>query len=176
MRTPVGAGQPGYLGVISVAGYSHAFSREEEELLDYLAGRAAISIEHASLHETVERQAVTDELTGLANSRAFHSILERQIERARRFQSPPGLVMVDLDDFERVNDEFGHQQGDEVLASVAGVLREFSRDIDAPARYGGEDWRWYCLRPMRKVPRCSLTACARRSRRYGSSGWAPAAP
>jgi diguanylate cyclase (GGDEF)-like protein len=139
MRTVVGAGQPGYLGVIAIARHSHAFSREEEELLDYLAGQAAVSIENASLHETVERQAVTDELTGLANARAFHSILEREIERARRFENPVGLVMVDLDNFKRVNDEYGHQQGDEVLAAVAGVLRAFSRDIDAPARYGGEE-------------------------------------
>jgi diguanylate cyclase (GGDEF)-like protein len=125
--------------VISIARHSHAFSREEQELLDYLAGQAAVSIENASLHETVERQAVTDELTGLANTRAFHSILEREIERARRFDGPLGLVMVDLDNFKRVNDEYGHQQGDEVLVSVAGVLRDFSRDIDAPARYGGEE-------------------------------------
>ena len=47
--------------------------------------------------------------------------------------------MVDLDNFKRVNDDYGHQQGDEVLAAVAGVLRAFSRDIDAPARYGGEE-------------------------------------
>jgi diguanylate cyclase (GGDEF)-like protein len=135
----VGGGEPGYLGVISIARHSLAFSRDEQELLDYLAGQAAVSIENASLHETVERQAVTDELTGLANTRAFHSILDREIERARRFETPVGLVMIDLDDFKRMNDEYGHQQGDEVLVSVAGVLRAFSRDIDAPARYGGEE-------------------------------------
>jgi diguanylate cyclase (GGDEF)-like protein len=113
--------------------------RQEEELLEYLAGQAVVSIENAGLHETVERQAVTDELTGLANVRAFHSILQREIERSRRFQSALGLVMVDLDNFKKVNDEHGHQQGDEVLASVASVLRDFSRDVDAPARYGGEE-------------------------------------
>jgi diguanylate cyclase (GGDEF)-like protein len=128
-----------YLGVLSIARYGRAFSRQEEELLEYLAGQAIVSIENASLHETVERQAVTDELTGLANARAFRSILEREIERSRRFQSPLGLVMVDLDDFKQVNDIHGHQQGDEVLASVAAVLRDFSRDIDAPVRYGGEE-------------------------------------
>jgi GGDEF domain-containing protein len=89
-------------------------------------------IENASLHETVERQAVTDELTGLANARAFRTILAREIERSRRFQTPLGLVMVDLDDFKQVNDRHGHQQEDEVLASMAGILRDFSRDIDAP--------------------------------------------
>ncbi len=138
MRGVVGA-DPEYLGIISIARRRTKFTRAEEELLEYLGGQAVVSIENASLHETVERQAVTDELTGLANARAFHSILEREEERARRFQSPLGLVMVDLDNFKRVNDEHGHQQGDEVLAAVASVLRDFSRDIDAPSRYGGEE-------------------------------------
>jgi diguanylate cyclase (GGDEF)-like protein len=139
MRALVASSDPEYLGVLSIARRGRKFTREEEELLEYLAGQAIVSIENASLHETVERQAVTDELTGLANARAFRSILEREIERSRRFQSSLGLVMVDLDDFKQVNDEHGHQQGDEVLASVAAVLREHSRDIDAPARYGGEE-------------------------------------
>jgi diguanylate cyclase (GGDEF)-like protein len=139
MRALLGSSDRGYLGVLSIARIAREFSRAEEELLEYLAGQAVVSIENANLHATVERQAVTDELTGLANARAFHSILEREIERSRRFQSPLGLVMVDLDDFKRVNDQHGHQQGDEVLASVAAVLRDLSRDIDAPARYGGEE-------------------------------------
>jgi diguanylate cyclase (GGDEF)-like protein len=139
MRALVSSTEPEHLGVLSIARHGQAFSREEEELLEYLAGQAIVSIENASLHETVGRQAVTDELTGLANARAFRSILDREIERSRRFETPLGLVMLDLDDFKQVNDRHGHQQGDEVLASVAAVLREFSRDIDAPARYGGEE-------------------------------------
>ena len=135
----MGAGARELLGVVSIARRARAFTCEEGELLEYLAGQAVVSIENASLHETVERQAVTDELTGLANAREFHAILERETERARRFHNPLGLVMVDLDDFKRVNDDHGHQQGDEVLASVASVLRDFSRDIDTPARYGGEE-------------------------------------
>jgi diguanylate cyclase (GGDEF)-like protein len=127
------------LGVLSIARHRRRFAHEEEELLQYLAGQAVVSIENATLHEKVERQAVTDELTGLANLRAFHSILEGEIERARRFNTPLALVMLDLDNFKLVNDEYGHQQGDEVLALVADVLRDFSRDIDAPARYGGEE-------------------------------------
>jgi diguanylate cyclase (GGDEF)-like protein len=130
---------PEYLGAISIARRGEPFSREEEELLEYLAGQAVVSIENASLHEAVERQAVTDELTGLANVRAFSSILEREIERSRRFDTPIGLAMLDIDDFKNVNDTYGHQQGDEVLAQIAGVLRNVSRDIDTPARYGGEE-------------------------------------
>ena len=132
-------GSPEYLGVLSIARRRRQFTREEEELLQYLAGQAVVSIENARLHEAVELQAVTDELTGLANLRSFQATLESEIERSRRFGTPLALVMLDLDHFKQINDEYGHQQGDEVLELVADVLREFSRDIDAPARYGGEE-------------------------------------
>jgi diguanylate cyclase (GGDEF)-like protein len=139
MVAVLGTSTTEYLGVLSIARRRRRFTHEEEELLQYLAGQAVVSVENASLHETVERQAVTDELTGLANVRQFHSILDSEVERARRFDTPLALVMVDLDHFKLVNDRYGHQQGDEVLALVADVLREFSRDIDCPARYGGEE-------------------------------------
>jgi diguanylate cyclase (GGDEF)-like protein len=128
-----------YVGVMSIARRGRPFSLSEEELLRYLAGQAMQSIENASLHETVQRQAMTDELTGLANSRLLHATLDRELERGRRFRSPLGLLMIDIDDFKPVNDTYGHQQGDEVLAAVASVLRDHSRDIDTPARYGGEE-------------------------------------
>jgi diguanylate cyclase (GGDEF)-like protein len=130
---------PEYLGALSIARHGAAFTREEEDLLEYLAGQAVVSVENASLHEAVERQAVTDELTGLANVRAFLSTLDTEIERGRRFDTPLGLIMLDIDDFKRVNDSYGHQQGDEVLAQVAAVVREETRELDTAARYGGEE-------------------------------------
>jgi diguanylate cyclase (GGDEF)-like protein len=141
MRSVVGGtgSEPEYLGVLSIARRGAPFTPEQLELLEYLAGQAVVSIENASLHEAVERQAVTDELTGLANKRAFHSIFDRELERSRRFETPLGLVMLDIDKFKSVNDTYGHQQGDAVLAAVAGVVRSLSRDVDAPARYGGEE-------------------------------------
>jgi len=98
-----------------------------------------VSIENVGLHETVQRQAVTDELTGLYNHRRFQEAMESEVERAKRFGQEMGLVMLDIDDFKQVNDTYGHQQGDFVLAEVARILRESSREIDAPARYGGEE-------------------------------------
>ena len=140
MRARLGSpSEAQYVGVVSIARRGKPFTREEEELAEYLAGQVVVSIENSDLHETVQRQAVTDELTGLSNVRELHAVLDREIERSRRFESPLGLVMLDLDDFKQVNDHFGHQQGDEVLAAVAGVLRDLSRDIDEPARYGGEE-------------------------------------
>ena len=126
-------------GVVTVARKDEPFDEDERELFHTLASQAAQSIENVALHETVERQAVTDELTGLYNRRRFQEAMAQEVERARRFQQPLGLVLLDIDDFKRVNDTFGHQQGDLVLREVARVLRESSREIDEPARYGGEE-------------------------------------
>jgi diguanylate cyclase (GGDEF)-like protein len=126
-------------GVVTVVRKGHPFSDEQRELFHYLAGQAAVSMENVGLHETVERQALTDELTGLFNRRRFEEAMATEVERARRFQQPLGLVLLDIDDFKQVNDTYGHQQGDVVLREVARVLRESSREIDEPARYGGEE-------------------------------------
>ena len=127
------------VGVISIARSGRAFDESEYDLFAYLTGQAAVSIENVDLHETVRMQAVTDELTGLYNRNHFHDTLDSEIERSRRFGTDVGLVMLDIDDFKQVNDTFGHPQGDLVLVEVARVLRDLSRDIDEPARYGGEE-------------------------------------
>jgi diguanylate cyclase (GGDEF)-like protein len=127
------------LGVVSVWRRGGPFSDAERELFHYLAAQAAVSLDNVALHETVQRQAVTDELTGLFNHRRFHEGLRAEVERARRFEQGLGLVMLDIDNFKQVNDTYGHQVGDRVLAEVARVLRDNSREIDEPARYGGEE-------------------------------------
>src|SRR4051794_9553190 len=133
-------GGPGVLGVVSVGRIGQPFTPADRELFSYLAGQAAVSLENVDLHETVQRQAVTDELTGLANRLRFDEVLDAEIERAKRFPDQTlGLVLLDIDNFKSVNDTHGHQMGDEVLRQVARVLRETSREIDTPSRYGGEE-------------------------------------
>jgi diguanylate cyclase (GGDEF)-like protein len=127
------------LGLITVARRGRPFSQEDKELFSYLAGQAAQSIENVDLHELVQRQAVTDELTSLSNHRRFQEVMTQEVERSKRFGSDLGLVMLDIDHFKQFNDTYGHQQGDVVLREVARVLRESSREIDEPARYGGEE-------------------------------------
>ncbi len=127
------------LGVISIARRGSGFTLEQCDLLAYLTTQTAVSLENADLHRRIQRQAITDELTGLSNVRHFHELLDQEIERAQRFNNHIGLVMVDIDNFKSVNDTYGHPQGDLVLKEVARVLREQSRDIDYPARYGGEE-------------------------------------
>ncbi|HEV2061276.1 MAG TPA: diguanylate cyclase, partial [Solirubrobacteraceae bacterium] len=126
-------------GVLSVWRRDRPFAPSERELFHYLAAQAGVSIENVELHETVQRQAVTDELTGLSNHRRFQEALASELERARRFDTGIGLVMLDVDNFKQVNDTYGHQVGDRVLKEVARVLRAESREVDEPARYGGEE-------------------------------------
>jgi diguanylate cyclase (GGDEF)-like protein len=132
-------GADGILGVMSIARPERAFSPREQELFAYLANQAAISVENVDLHRTVQRQAVTDELTGLFNHRRFQEVMAAEVERTKRFGHDLGLIMLDIDNFKQVNDDHGHLQGDLVLREVARVLKESSREIDEPARYGGEE-------------------------------------
>jgi diguanylate cyclase (GGDEF)-like protein len=91
-------------------------------------------------HERTEEEAITDELTGLSNHRRFRQILSKEVERAKRFDRPLSVVMLDLDDFKAINDTYGHLQGDRVLREVGEILRSESREVDEPARYGGEEF------------------------------------
>jgi len=91
-------------------------------------------------HERTEEEAITDELTGLSNHRRFRQILGKEVERAKRFDRPLSVVMLDLDDFKEINDNYGHLQGDRVLREVGRILKLESREVDEPARYGGEEF------------------------------------
>lgn len=88
----------------------------------------------------LETQATTDPLTGLANRRRLDDELERAFARARRYAHPLSLVLIDLDRFKDVNDRFGHDVGDRVLAETARRLRGVVRDADLPGRWGGEEF------------------------------------
>jgi len=126
-------------GVITVTRRGRSFSEDDREVLRSLATQSALALENVELHFQVRRQAVTDELTGLANHGRFYEMFINASEQVRRYQHPLGLIMLDLDNFKSINDTYGHLQGDVVLERVAGVLRESSRDADVPARYGGEE-------------------------------------
>jgi diguanylate cyclase (GGDEF)-like protein len=89
----------------------------------------------------LEAKAMTDELTGLANRRAFDAALAAEVQRAVRAGQPLSLLLLDLDRFKLLNDQIGHQAGDECLAAVGTALSETVRDVtDTVARYGGEEF------------------------------------
>jgi diguanylate cyclase (GGDEF)-like protein len=127
-------------GVMSVARVGEPFDVAERDIFGYLLGQISASIENVALHEMVSQQAITDDLTGLANKRRFRDLLAKEAARAKRFGHEVSLLMLDLDDFKKINDTYGHLQGDEVLRRVARSLDAESRGFDEPCRYGGEEF------------------------------------
>jgi diguanylate cyclase (GGDEF)-like protein len=118
----------------------HSFSARDKEMAESLAAQGRIALENARLHEALQRQAQTDELTDLANRRRFMKELAQEIARCDRLHTPLSLVLFDLDRFKRVNDRCGHQVGDNVLRSTADAVRTRIRATDLAARIGGEEF------------------------------------
>lgn len=96
-------------------------------------------IEKGKLENMLTR-AVEDGLTSLYDHDTVLSLFEKEIERARRHSEKVSVLMLDLDDFKQVNDNFGHQKGDEVLVRLADIIRETMRTMDIAGRYGGEEF------------------------------------
>jgi diguanylate cyclase (GGDEF)-like protein len=135
---PMAPGAPTH-GVITVSREGRPFNADDLELLRSLATRASLALANVAMHNDVARQAVTDDLTGLASHGHFQELLDAELAEVARYEYPTALAMLDIDDFKSVNDTYGHQQGDLVLRRVADVLRETCREADVPARYGGEE-------------------------------------
>jgi diguanylate cyclase (GGDEF)-like protein len=116
------------------------FTDHELSIADLLTAQATIAVRNAVLHARVAEAAVRDPLTGLLNRRYFDAALTHAFAAARRTGTPLSVVVLDLDRFSAVNNEFGHSVGDEVLRRVADVLRVQVREADIVARYGGEEF------------------------------------
>ena len=113
---------------------TRALEARNEEL-----SRLRVALETAN--QRLKRLVAIDPLTGIANRRHFDRVLDREVRRARREQQPMSLIFLDLDQFKRFNDTFGHADGDGVLRRVALTLDEsFRRGGDLVARYGGEEF------------------------------------
>lgn len=117
----------------------HRIRLREIVALQTLAAALASALWRAELIERVERQSLTDRLTGLGNRHAFDEELGRRLSEARRSGAPLTLCLLDIDRFKSFNDDFGHRAGDDALAAVAAAVAGACRDADIPARYGGEE-------------------------------------
>jgi diguanylate cyclase (GGDEF)-like protein len=128
-------------GVIRLdADRPNAFTSADLRRLVAFANTAAVAIDNARLHAEVQRLAVTDSLTGLANPRAFDRALATEFHRASRYGYALSLVIMDIDSFKQYNDTYGHPAGNERLKAIADVLRANVRDPDLAVRYGGEEF------------------------------------
>jgi len=105
--------------------------------------RMSNALEYRNLYDQTQeykKRATIDGLTGLWNYSHFQELLYREIERSRRYKYPVSLVMIDLDNFKRYNDTFGHVSGNVVLIQVAEIFKSFIRKADTVSRYGGEEF------------------------------------
>ncbi len=129
------------VGVMNVAYRKpQEFSEETFRSLGLLADQAALVIANVRLHDVVRQQARTDPLTGLANRRAFDERLDDEIRRSSRYEHLFSLVLMDLDDFKRINDIYGHPTGDQTLQKLSECFSKNVRDTDFIARFGGDEF------------------------------------
>jgi diguanylate cyclase (GGDEF)-like protein/excisionase family DNA binding protein len=131
-------GRTGAIGVLTIErlGLGNTFSEDEFELVQLFAAQVSIALQNAEVFQAVEIRARTDDLTGLLNHGTFQEWLERSV----RDGAPFSLIMLDLDDFREVNNDLGHQAGDDVLRRIAASLVKAGRDSDLVFRYGGDEF------------------------------------
>jgi diguanylate cyclase (GGDEF)-like protein len=128
-------------GVLNIyrLGEGVSFSEEDFELAQRFGDAAGLALDNAQSRASLERLAHTDSLTNLYNHRFFQERLRAELTRATRVNDSVTLLMLDIDDFKRVNDVFGHGIGDHILQSIAMMLREMVRGSDVACRIGGEE-------------------------------------
>lgn len=116
------------------------FTDEDVTPLESVADICAGAIQNAHYFEKAQQLAYIDGLTGIYNRRYFEMEISSEVERASRYNGHLAIIMIDIDNFKRLNDEFGHLLGDEVLRQVSGVFSQQIRKIDVVCRYGGEEF------------------------------------
>ena len=130
----------GLMRLIETRGERH-FGSDEIELAHGIGEQAALAFQNARLYRSLQEQADTDGLTGLYNHRHFFERLAEEVARAKRYELPLSMLMIDIDDFKAYNDAFGHPCGDALLRALAVVLQAQTRQqVDLVARYGGEEF------------------------------------
>jgi diguanylate cyclase (GGDEF)-like protein/putative nucleotidyltransferase with HDIG domain len=116
------------------------YSADEVRLLETISSHAATAVYNAQAFERSQESALTDNLTGLPNSRYMYSFFEQERSRAERDGSPLVLMMMDLDGFKKVNDTYGHHVGDEILRRTSQLIRRKLRRGDTLIRYAGDEF------------------------------------
>jgi diguanylate cyclase (GGDEF)-like protein len=135
----IARGQP--LGVLTLESATvGAFRSFDVRALESVADICAIAIQNARYFEQTRQMAFVDGLTGVYNRRYFEQRILEELERAGRYAGGLAVLMLDIDHFKRINDEFGHLLGDEVLRQLSAILTQQLRKVDVVCRYGGEEF------------------------------------
>lgn len=127
-------------GFCTLTETANKLTEEDIELISVVATQMALAVENSMLYEMTKKLAITDGLTELYNYRYFQKQLANELSRAKRYNRPLSVIMLDVDDFKNYNDTYGHPRGDEALREIARILSNNSRESDIVARYGGEEF------------------------------------
>lgn len=141
-------------GCIVARSMIEKLSKRDIDYLEQLTRQAAATINRANTYSTILQYATLDALTNLNNRRQFETRLGQEISITKRQNNPLCAMMVDIDFFKKVNDTYGHTAGDEVLRTVAAIIKEQLRESDIPARYGGEEFA--VLLPFTKIEEAQI--------------------
>jgi len=144
MRSALAVPLIGLNGTVSVLTLYHserdAFSNDHLRILLAIVPKLALSIENALRFQQAESSASTDYMTGLPNARSLFLHLDGELARCRRLNSPLVVLVCDMNGFKKVNDKYGHLEGNRLLHSVAKKLKESCREYDYVARMGGDEF------------------------------------
>jgi len=127
-------------GELALFSFDHDAFENNKRTLELMTGDFSTLLDLLLLYEENRLLSITDGLTKVYNHRHFHEVLENEWLRSQRYKIPLSLLMIDVDHFKKVNDMYGHQLGDMVLAGIARVLMVNTRELDTVARYGGEEF------------------------------------
>lgn len=141
-------------GCIVARSMIEKLSKRDIDYLEQLTRQAAATINRANSYSTILQYATLDALTNLNNRRQFETRLGQEISITKRQNNPLCAMMIDIDFFKKVNDTYGHAAGDEVLRTVASIIKEQLREADIPARYGGEEFA--VLLPFTKIDEAQI--------------------
>lgn len=122
------------------ATYVERLTPDDRIVLGAVASELVVAVENSRLYRLTKRLAITDELTDLYNYRYLQQRLDDELGRAGRYNKRLSIIMLDLDDFKRINDTQGHLVGDSVLGEIGQLLKSIVREVDLVARYGGEEF------------------------------------
>jgi len=129
------------LGTLNLASAAeHAFTAADFDILQKCSQLAAVAVDNSLLYRQTRELSLVDPLTGIYNQRHFRLLLDVELGRAQRYSRTMALMMIDVDDFKRINDTLGHPIGDRVLRGISHILRAGLRRSDVLARYGGEEF------------------------------------
>ncbi|MBU1566440.1 MAG: GGDEF domain-containing protein [Proteobacteria bacterium] len=127
-------------GILLILKEGYALSGEELDLVNHSLEILAECLRRGLEYEDLFERASNDSLTGLSNRRVFNDRIHSMMDSARRYNNPLSMVSMDLDRFKEINDNLGHQKGDEVLRAVADVLKNAVRSTDLLVRMGGDEF------------------------------------